>query len=83
MLLPLRAKHVSDAGVPPAGRPEVVHFAASHTQVDKSLLNAIRDYTMQGFQWGCREGPLCDEPMRNVKIKARRGVDATEMRQTG
>ncbi|KAH8072751.1 GTPase [Aureococcus anophagefferens] len=23
----------------------------------------------QGFQWGCREGPLCDEPIRNVKFK--------------
>lgn len=23
----------------------------------------------QGFQWGAREGPLCDEPMRNVKFK--------------
>ncbi|KAH8084992.1 GTPase [Aureococcus anophagefferens] len=22
-----------------------------------------------GFQWGCREGPLCDEPIRNVKFK--------------
>ena len=21
------------------------------------------------FQWGAREGPLCDEPMRNVKFK--------------
>ncbi|KAF5831091.1 hypothetical protein DUNSADRAFT_13622 [Dunaliella salina] len=24
---------------------------------------------LQGFQWGAREGPLCDEPMRNVKFK--------------
>ena len=24
---------------------------------------------MQGFQWGTREGPLCDEPIRNVKFK--------------
>ena len=22
----------------------------------------------QGFQWGTREGPLCDEPIRNVKV---------------
>lgn len=21
------------------------------------------------FQWGAREGPLCDEPIRNVKFK--------------
>lgn len=24
---------------------------------------------MQGFQWGTKEGPLCDEPIRNVKFK--------------
>ena len=24
---------------------------------------------VQGFQWGTREGPLCDEPIRNVKMK--------------
>jgi U5 small nuclear ribonucleoprotein component len=24
---------------------------------------------MQGFQWACREGPLCDEPIRNVKFR--------------
>ena len=23
----------------------------------------------QGFQWACREGPLCDEPVRNVKFR--------------
>ena len=29
---------------------------------------------LQGFQWGVREGPLCDEPIRNVKFKI---LDAT------
>jgi len=24
---------------------------------------------VQGFQWGAREGPLCEEPIRNVKFK--------------
>ncbi len=24
---------------------------------------------LPSFQWGTREGPLCDEPMRNVKFK--------------
>jgi translation elongation factor EF-G len=28
----------------------------------------------QGFQWGAREGPLCDEPLRDVKFKI---MDAT------
>ncbi|CAL9755402.1 unnamed protein product [Musa acuminata subsp. burmannicoides] len=39
------------------------------SEVDKNLLNAVRDSIVQGFQWGAREGPLCDEPIRNVKFK--------------
>ena len=30
-------------------------------QVDKSLLGAVKDSIVQGFQWATREGPLCDE----------------------
>lgn len=29
----------------------------------------MRSAVVQGFQWGCREGPLCDEPVRNAKFK--------------
>lgn len=39
------------------------------SEVDKDLLNAVRESVVQGFQWGTREGPLCDEPIRNVKFK--------------
>ena len=38
-------------------------------EVDKSLLAAVRESVVQGFQWGTREGPLCDEPIRDVKFK--------------
>eukprot|EP00898_Chlorokybus_atmophyticus_P001260 jgi/Chlat1/2134/Chrsp17S02725 len=44
------------------------------SEVDKSLLGAVKDSIVQGFQWGTREGPLCDEPIRNVKFKI---LDAT------
>ena len=44
------------------------------SEVDKSLLGAVRESIVQGFQWGAREGPLCDEPMRNCKFKI---MDAT------
>lgn len=37
--------------------------------VDKELLGTVRGSVVQGFQWGCREGPLCDEPVRNTKFK--------------
>jgi len=44
------------------------------SEVDKSLVNAVKNSVIQGFQWGAREGPLCDEPMRSVKFKL---LDAT------
>ncbi|KAI0673628.1 P-loop containing nucleoside triphosphate hydrolase protein [Trametes maxima] len=37
--------------------------------VDKKLLGTVKEHIKQGFQWGTREGPLCDEPMRNVKFR--------------
>ena len=33
---------------------------------------------MQGFQWGCREGPLCDEPLRGVRFRLLAGEVAGE-----
>ncbi|KZT27554.1 Calreticulin-domain-containing protein [Neolentinus lepideus HHB14362 ss-1] len=39
------------------------------SQVDKKMLGFVKEHIKQGFQWGAREGPLCDEPMRNVKFR--------------
>ncbi|KAF8313997.1 P-loop containing nucleoside triphosphate hydrolase protein [Clavulina sp. PMI_390] len=39
------------------------------SEVDKKLLGAVKEHVKQGFQWGAREGPLCDEPIRNVKFR--------------
>ncbi|KAF9245659.1 Calreticulin family-domain-containing protein [Melanogaster broomeanus] len=39
------------------------------SQVEKKLLGTVKEHIKQGFQWGAREGPLCDEPMRNVKFR--------------
>lgn len=39
------------------------------TEIDPKLLNTCKDSIIRGFKWGTREGPLCDEPMRNVKFK--------------
>ncbi|KAJ7070648.1 P-loop containing nucleoside triphosphate hydrolase protein [Mycena amicta] len=39
------------------------------SQIDKKMLGTVKDHIKQGFQWGAREGPLCDEPMRNVKFR--------------
>lgn len=48
------------------------------SEVDKGLLNSVKDSIVQGFQWGTREGPLCDEPIRNVKFKILDAVIANE-----
>jgi U5 small nuclear ribonucleoprotein component len=33
----------------------------SFFQIDKKLLGTVKEHIKQGFQWGAREGPLCDE----------------------
>lgn len=38
-------------------------------EVDTNLLNSVKKSIIQGFQWAVREGPLADEPIRNVKFK--------------
>lgn len=37
--------------------------------VDQKLLSRISPSLIQGFKWSTREGPLCDESMRNVKFR--------------
>ncbi|KAH8088033.1 P-loop containing nucleoside triphosphate hydrolase protein [Filobasidium floriforme] len=39
------------------------------SEVDTKLLTSVRESIKQGFQWGTREGPLCDEPIRGVKFR--------------
>lgn len=39
------------------------------SEVDQKLLFSVKESIIQGFKWGVREGPLCDEPMRNVKFR--------------
>lgn len=46
--------------------------------VDKGLLGSVKESVVQGFRWACREGPLCDEPIRNVKFKLLDATIATE-----
>lgn len=39
------------------------------SEVNQNLLLNVRESITQGFKWGTREGPLCDEPIRNVKFR--------------
>ena len=36
------------------------------SQVDKKLLGTVKEHIKQGFQWGAREGPLCDEHKNQI-----------------
>jgi 116 kDa U5 small nuclear ribonucleoprotein component len=36
---------------------------------DKKLLKSVQESLKQGFSWGTREGPLCEEPIRNAKFR--------------
>ncbi|KAL9121166.1 MAG: hypothetical protein Q9187_002281, partial [Circinaria calcarea] len=49
--------------------PNILQDDTLPSQVDKKLLATVRDTIRQGFSWGTREGPLCEEPIRNTKFK--------------
>ncbi|KAH0556207.1 hypothetical protein GP486_005862 [Trichoglossum hirsutum] len=49
--------------------PNILQDDTLPSEVDKKLLGTVRDTIRQGFSWGSREGPLCEEPMRNTKFK--------------
>ncbi|KAL4252518.1 Tr-type G domain-containing protein [Abortiporus biennis] len=54
---------------PDENGPNILLDDTLPSQVDKKLLGTVKEHIKQGFQWGAREGPLCDEPMRNVKFR--------------
>ena len=39
------------------------------SETDTELLTEVKESVIQGFRWATKEGPLCDEPIRNVKFK--------------
>eukprot|EP00940_MAST-03C_sp_MAST-3C-sp2_P001015 g1015.t1 len=54
---------------PTRSGPNILLDDVLPSMTNKKLLNSVRSHIVQGFQWGCREGPLCEEPIRNVKFK--------------
>ncbi|CAH8651797.1 unnamed protein product [Heterobilharzia americana] len=68
---------------PDAAGPNVLMDDTLPSEVDKNLLLTVKDYIVQGFQWGTREGPLCDEPIRNVKFKILDALISGEAHQRG
>ncbi len=63
---------------PDASGPNILVDDTLSAEVDKGLLGSVKDSIVQGFQWGTREGPLCEEPIRNSKFKILDAVIASE-----
>lgn len=63
---------------PDSAGPNILVDDTLPSEVDKNLLGSVKDSIVQGFQWGTREGPLCEEPIRNVKFKILDAVIAAE-----
>ncbi|RYP04203.1 hypothetical protein DL765_010268 [Monosporascus sp. GIB2] len=49
--------------------PNILQDDTLPSEVDKSLLRTVRETIRQGFSWATREGPLCEEPIRNTKFR--------------
>ncbi|KAJ3383722.1 U5 small nuclear ribonucleoprotein component, partial [Lobulomyces angularis] len=58
--------------------PNVLINDTLPAETNRTLLNHVRDSIRQGFQWGTREGPLADEPIRNVKFRILDALVANE-----
>ncbi|OAQ78021.1 elongation factor 2 [Purpureocillium lilacinum] len=58
--------------------PNILQDDTLPTETDKKLLGTVRESIRQGFSWATREGPLCEEPIRNTKFKVTDVVLANE-----
>ena len=49
--------------------PNILQNDTLPSDVDAKQLRSVRDSLRQGFSWASREGPLCEEPIRNTKFR--------------
>ncbi|QDS68134.1 hypothetical protein FKW77_010274 [Venturia effusa] len=49
--------------------PNILQNDTLPSEVDPKTLRGVRDTIRQGFSWATREGPLCEEPIRNAKFR--------------
>ncbi|GAM82702.1 hypothetical protein ANO11243_006860 [Dothideomycetidae sp. 11243] len=49
--------------------PNILQNDTLPSEVDQKSIKSVRDTIRQGFAWATREGPLCEEPIRNMKFK--------------
>ena len=55
---------------PDESGPNILLDDTLPSQVDKKMLVSVKEHIKQGFQWGAREGPLCDERMFSSPVQA-------------
>jgi 116 kDa U5 small nuclear ribonucleoprotein component len=58
--------------------PNILTDDTLPSTTDKKLLKSVQESIKQGFSWGTREGPLCEEPIRNAKFRVTGAELATE-----
>jgi len=68
---------------PDSDGPNILMDDTLPSEVDKDLLMSVRESIVQGFQWGTREGPLCEEPIRETKFKILDATISSEPLQRG
>ena len=73
----LTASSIWAFGPKQGGTNMLIDYTLS-SEVDKGRLNQVKDFMIQGFQWSTKEGPLCEEPIKNVKFKLLSGAFAPE-----
>jgi len=49
--------------------PNILQNDTLPSEVDAKTLRTVRESLRQGFSWATREGPLCEEPIRNTKFR--------------
>ncbi|KAF2869504.1 elongation factor 2 [Massariosphaeria phaeospora] len=49
--------------------PNMLQNDTLPSEVDMKTLRTVRDSLRQGFSWATREGPLCEEPIRNTRFR--------------
>ena len=70
---------------PDSQGPNIIVDDTLPALTNKKLIYSVKDSIIQGFQWAAREGPLCDEPIRNVKFRLTNAIiaDSPLMRSGG
>ena len=49
--------------------PNILQDDTLPSEVDRKMLRTVQESIKQGFSWATREGPLCEEPIRNTKFR--------------